>query len=45
MKLISYALLTGLAFAWRSLPSSAQNAPLNARIAQLAQAEEAKVIA
>ena len=45
MKLTFYALLTGLAFAWRPLPSSAQNAPLNARIAQLAQAEEAKVIA
>ena len=45
MKLTSYALFTGLAVAWLPLSSSAQNAPLNARIAQLAQAEEAKVIA
>jgi amidohydrolase len=45
MKLTSYALLTGLAVTLLPLASSAQNAPLDARIAQLAQAEEAKVIA
>ena len=45
MNLIRYVLLAGLAAALLPHSSSAQNPALNARIAQLAQAEEAKVIA
>ena len=45
MKLTAYARLAGLSVALLPYTSSAQNAALNARIAKLAQAEEAKVIA
>ena len=45
MKLAHYPLLAGLAAACFPFLASAQNAALNARIAQLAQAEQAKVIA
>ena len=45
MNLIRYVLLAGLTAALLPQPAAAQNPALNARIAQLAQAEEAKVIA